>query len=121
MPRIAFINKMDREGADFYGTLNEIRERLDSNPVALHIPVGVGPPHLPDAFRGIIDLVRMKMLTFPAESQGSEVIVQDIPAELADDAKAWHDKMLEKLYDYSNELVELVLSESACLRICCTR
>jgi len=112
VPRLAFINKMDREGADFYGTLNEIRERLDSNPVALQIPVGVGPPHLPDAFRGIIDLVRMKMLTFPAESQGSEVIEREIPADLADQAKEWHDKMLEKLYDYSNELVELVLSES---------
>ena len=112
VPRLAFINKMDREGADFYGTLNEIRERLDSNPVAVQIPVGVGPPHLNDAFRGIIDLVRMKMLTFPAESQGSEVVVQEIPAELADEAKEWHDKMLEKLYDYSNELVEMVLSES---------
>jgi elongation factor G len=112
VPRLAFINKMDREGADFYGTLDEIRQRLDSNPVPLQIPVGVGPPHMPNAFRGIIDLVRMKMLTFPSENQGSEVVAQDIPAELADDAKEWRDKMLEKLYDYSNELVELVLSEA---------
>ena len=50
VPRVAFINKMDREGADFHGTFNEIRERLESNPVAVQLPVGVGPPHMPDAF-----------------------------------------------------------------------
>src|SRR5271154_4016304 len=56
VPRVAFINKMDREGADFHTTLSEIRERLESNPVAVQLPVGVGPPHMPDAFRGIVDL-----------------------------------------------------------------
>src|SRR5882757_3130933 len=60
VPRIAFINKLDREGADFEGTFGEIRERLNANPVAIQIPVGIGPPHLPDRFRGIIDLVEMK-------------------------------------------------------------
>src|SRR6201993_2881490 len=57
VPPLAFINKMDREGADFFGTLDEIRSRLESNPVAIQIPVGVGPPHMPGAFRGVIDLV----------------------------------------------------------------
>ncbi len=52
VPRIAFINKMDREGADFYGTLDEIGERLDCKPVPINLPVGAGPPHLRDAFRG---------------------------------------------------------------------
>src|SRR5918996_3374235 len=54
VPRIAFINKMDREGADFYGTLEEIRKRLESNPVAIQIPIGAGPPHMAEAFRGLI-------------------------------------------------------------------
>ncbi|HEX4132809.1 MAG TPA: elongation factor G [Pirellulales bacterium] len=112
VPRLSFINKMDREGADFEGTLDEIRHRLEANPVALQIPVGAGPPHLAEAFRGIIDLVRMKFLTFTAESQGAEVVEQEIPAEHADRAKRWRDKMLELLYDYSNELMELALSES---------
>jgi elongation factor G len=111
VPRIAFINKMDREGADFYGTLEEIRQRLEANPVAVQIPIGNGPPHVPDAFRGIIDLVRMRMLTFKAEDQGAEVADAEIPVEMADRAKQWRDKMLERLYDYSNELVELVLAE----------
>jgi elongation factor G len=111
VPRVAFINKLDREGADFYGTLDEIRERLESNPVALQIPVGVGPPHLPDAFRGMLDLVRMKMLTFSSESEGSEVHEQEIPDELADEAETWREKMLERLYDYSNELMELGLAD----------
>jgi elongation factor G len=112
VPRIAFINKLDREGADFYGTLKEIRDRLESNPVAVQIPVGVGPPHMPGAFRGIIDLVKMKFLTFTPESLGKEVVENEIPADMVDDAKLWRDQMLEKLYDYSNELMELALAES---------
>ncbi|MEX2560140.1 MAG: GTP-binding protein, partial [Pirellulales bacterium] len=112
VPRVAFINKMDREGADFFGTLDEIRERLEANPVALQLPVGVGPPHLPEAFRGIIDLVEMKMLTFPPEAQGSEVVESEIPAEMADEARLWREQLLEKLYDYSNELMELALAEA---------
>jgi len=112
VPRVAFINKMDREGADFYGTLDEIRERLEANPVPVQIPVGVGPPHMPGAFRGVIDLVAMRMLSFTPESQGKEVVEQEIPADVADDAKLWRDQMLEKLYDYSNELMELALAES---------
>ena len=58
MPRIAFINKLDREGADFEAVFDEIRERLDARPVALQIPVGLGPAHVANPFRGIIDLDR---------------------------------------------------------------
>ncbi|HEX5443857.1 MAG TPA: elongation factor G, partial [Pirellulales bacterium] len=112
VPRIAFINKLDREGADFYGTLDEIRERLESNPVAVQIPVGVGPPHMPGAFRGVIDLISMKFLTFNSESLGQEIVAGEVPAEMLDDARLWRDQMLEKLYDYSNELMELALAES---------
>lgn len=113
VPRIAFINKMDREGADFYAVLDEIRDRLEANPVAVQLPVGVGPPHMPGAFRGVIDLVSMKLLTFRPESMGAEVVEQPIPEDLVDEAKLWRDQMLEKLYDYSNELMELALAESA--------
>ena len=79
VPRVAFINKMDREGADFEGTLDQIRTRLEATPVAVSIPVGVGPPHVADAFRGVIDLVEMKLLTFSADSQGKESIAGEIP------------------------------------------
>ena len=113
VPRIAFINKMDREGADFYAVLDEIRDRLEANPVPIQLPVGVGPPHMPGAFRGVIDLVSMKLLTFTSESLGAEVVENPIPDDLVDDAKLWRDQMLEKLYDYSNELMELALAEAA--------
>ena len=71
VPRIAFINKMDREGADFYGTLDEIRTRLHCKPVPITLPVGQGPAHVRDPFRGIIDLIAMKMLcVHPAGRDG---------------------------------------------------
>ena len=112
VPRLAFINKLDREGADFHGTLDEIRDRLGSKPVAIQIPWGLGPPHLANPFRGVVDLVGMRLLTFKPESQGADVIESDIPAELHDEAELWREQMLEQLFDYSNELAELVLEKS---------
>ncbi len=112
VPRLAFINKLDREGADFSGTLEEIRKRLGSNPVAIQIPWGLGPPHVANPFRGVVDLVEMKLLTFQPESQGAEMLIGDIPPELHDEAELWREQMLGQLFDYSNELAELVLEES---------
>jgi elongation factor G len=112
VPRLAFINKMDREGADFYGTVDEIRRRLASNPVIVSIPIGVGPPHVKDPFRAIIDLVEMKLLTFTPESQGAEVVINEIPDALRDEAQLHRDELLEELSLYSDELAELMLSES---------
>jgi elongation factor G len=65
VPRIALINKLDREGADFHGTVKQIEQRLKAQPLVLQLPVGSGPPHVADPFRGLIDLVTMEMLTFP--------------------------------------------------------
>lgn len=113
VPRLAFINKMDREGADFDSVLTEIRERLEANPVAVQVPVGSGPPHQQGAFRGVIDLVRMKLLTFTSESQGADVVESDVPPDLQGLAAEWRQKMLEQLFDFSNELGELVLAEAA--------
>ena len=111
VPRLAFINKLDREGADFQSTYDQIRQRLSANPVALQIPVGQGPSHVNDPFRGVIDLVTMKLLTFPGKKQGRDVLVEEIPESLLPDAAAWREKMLEQLYDFSNELMELALQE----------
>jgi elongation factor G len=110
VPRLVFINKLDREGADFEGTLKEIRERLSARPVVLQIPVGLGPPHFPNPFRGVIDLVTMKMLTFKKETEGRDIVESEIPAELAEEAIVWRDEMFESLYDFSNELMELALA-----------
>jgi elongation factor G len=112
VPRLAFINKMDREGADFESVFEEIENRLGARPVALQIPVGQGPPHTANPFRGVIDLVRMKLLNFPEGKEGTKVVATQIDdAELADEAQLWREKMLESLYNYSNELMELALAE----------
>ena len=111
VPRIAFINKMDREGADYFGTLDEIRDRLNCKPIPVNLPVGAGPPHVKEAFRGLIDLVSMRMLTFPAESKGTEIVESDIPAELRDEAELWRGQMLDQLSMYSDGLTELILAE----------
>jgi elongation factor G len=112
VPRIAFINKMDREGADFEGTFNEIRERLEANPVAIQVPAGSGPPHLQEAFRGVIDLVEMEFLTFTPESLGKEIQRNPIPADLSDLAELWHGELLERLFEFSNELAERMLEKA---------
>ena len=112
VPRIAFINKMDREGADFKAVVKDIRQRLHANPVPIQIPVGAGPPHMKDAFRCVIDLLEMKLLVFSEESEGAEIATEDIPDDLQHLACQARNEMLEQLYDYSNELMELALEEA---------
>jgi len=107
VPRIAFINKLDREGANFQGVFDEMATRLQANPVAIQIPIGEGPAHFDNAFRGVIDLVGMKMLTF----EETKVVRAGIPEELRDEAEMWRDVMLDKLYSYSDKLMELALQE----------
>ena len=113
VPRLAFINKLDREGADFENVFAEIQDRLGATPVPLQIPVGQGPAHVNNPFRGIIDLVRMKLLTFPDGKDGNKIIVEDIPEDMAVEASLWREKLLESLYDYSNKLMELALAEES--------
>jgi elongation factor G len=110
VPRIAFINKMDREGADFEGTLREIRSRLDANPVALQIPVGEGPPHIQNAFSGVIDLIDRQQLTFSQD--GKSITKSPIPTQLQDNAELARQAMLEELSNYSDELMERLLEEN---------
>lgn len=111
VPRIVFINKLDREGADFYRVLDEIGPRLGAQPVSIQIPVGMGPAHVADPFTGVIDLVEMKMLTFSRDNDGKDTVVSEIPAELLEDAENWRELMLEALYSVSNEMMELALEE----------
>ncbi len=111
VPRIVFINKLDREGADFYRVLEEVGPRLSAEPVAIQIPVGQGPAHTNDPFRGVIDLIEMKLLTFRQEDYGKTVLVEEIPSELRSDAQDWRNVLLEKLYTHSQEMMELALEE----------
>src|SRR6478609_352679 len=75
VPRVAFINKLDREGADFESVFEEIGSRLGAHPIAIQIPVGQGPPHVANPFRGVIDLIEMKLLTFPTDKESREYSV----------------------------------------------
>ncbi|XZE18246.1 elongation factor G [Pirellulaceae bacterium SH449] len=111
VPRIVFINKLDREGADFYRVLEEIGPRLAADPVAIQIPVGQGPAHTNEPFRGVIDLIDMKLLTFSKEDSGRTATATEIPEELVEDALGWRNELLEKLYTHSSEMMELAMEE----------
>ncbi len=103
VPRIAFVNKLDRVGADFYAVVKQIRERLGANAVPVQIPIG-----LEGAFTGIVDLVRMKAV-FYKDEQGLELVFADIPASMAGEAKSARDAMLEAAAELDDELMELYL------------
>ena len=113
VPRIAFINKMDREGADFFATVDEIRQRLDAKPLVVMIPVGAGPAHFQNPFRALIDLIEMKMLLFPKEKEGAEIVVEEVPPEQREEAEMWRSYLLDELSLFSDELTELLLAEEA--------
>ena len=109
VPRIAFINKLDREGADFTRVVSDIRSRLNGNPVPIQLPVGQGPSHIDDCFRGIIDLIEMKLITFADE--GKTMKTQEIPEELQDEAELAHTDLLEVLYEFSDEMMEKAFAD----------
>jgi len=102
VPRIAFVNKMDRIGADFYNVEKQIRERLKANPVPIQIPIGAE-----ENFKGVVDLVQMKALVWEDEAAlGSKYEVVDIPAELQDKAQEYREKLIESIAETDEELME---------------
>lgn len=109
VPRIAFINKLDREGAEFERVVGEIRQRLKGNPVPITIPVGEGPAHTANPFRGVIDLITMRMLTYADE--GRTIESHPIPEDWQDMAEFNRIQLLEALYEFSDEMTELALAE----------
>ncbi len=111
VPRIVFINKMDREGANFEAVYNDIEPRLGGRPIAVELPVGQGPAHVADPFRGVIDLVDMKLLQFDPETEGKEVTETEVPEELQEEALLWREQMLETVYDLSEEAAMLAMEE----------
>jgi elongation factor G len=111
VPRIAFINKMDREGADFFATVEQIEKRLDGHPLVIALPVGAGPPHVANAFSAVIDLIEMKQLVFDPINEGAKISVEPIPENMLDEATEWRGQMLEELSLVSDELTELLLDD----------
>lgn len=105
VPRLAFINKMDRTGADAHKVVAMMREKLNTDAVLVQLPIGAG-----ETFSGVIDLVTMKKLTFTGE-QGETVEYSDVPADMLDEAKEYRAAMLESMSMYNDEMMELLLSE----------
>jgi elongation factor G len=119
VPRIVLVNKLDREGADFFGTVKQVRERLKAEPLLLQIPIGSGPPHVSNPFRGLIDLVTMEQISFPPKDEvlsGASAAVEPtrgpIPEDLRPVANEWREQLVSTLFDYSDELAELALAEA---------
>lgn len=104
VPRIAFVNKMDRVGADFEGVVSAIRSKLSANPVAIQIPIGKE-----DGFKGVVDLVSMQAFYTGEETLGVEVVAGIIPVEIMEDAVAHREKMLEVLADCDDVLMQRLL------------
>jgi len=104
VPRIAFVNKMDRTGADFFRVVDEISERLGHNAVPLNLPIGAE-----DTFKGVVDLVRMKAIVWKDEAMGAMYDVVDIPEDLADQAEEYREKLLDAVSMSNEELMEKYL------------
>ncbi|HXG68420.1 MAG TPA: elongation factor G [Blastocatellia bacterium] len=104
VPRIAFMNKMDRPGADFDHAVQTIRDRLGANPVPVQFPIGAE-----DSFRGVVDLVTMRAFVYNQEDKGAEPEVIDIPADIRDQVEAAHEKMIEALADCDDAIAEKYL------------
>jgi elongation factor G len=106
VPRMAFINKMDRTGADFFGAVDSIREKLGANPVVLQIPMGAE-----DRFDGVIDLIDMKQIRWDDESLGARFVVDEIPPEYANQALEYREKLLESVAEQDDAVMEKYLAE----------
>jgi elongation factor G len=101
VPRIGYVNKMDRSGANYYEVVRQVKEVLGANPCPIQIPIGAE-----ETFKGVIDLVGMKAIFWHDETMGAEYTVDEIPADLVDEAKEWRDKMLEVLAECDDALME---------------
>ncbi len=101
VPRIAFVNKMDRAGADFFNAVKEIKDKLGANPVPIQIPIGAE-----DTFKGVVDLIRNKAILWNDETMGAKYDIAEIPADLKEQAAEWRAKMVESVAEFDDKLME---------------
>jgi len=104
VPRLAFVNKMDRAGANFFKVYDQMRLRLKANPIALQVPIGAE-----EKFEGVVDLIKMKAIYWDDSSQGMKFDYRDIPADLVDTCKEWREKMVEAAAEANEELMNKYL------------
>ena len=108
VPRIGYVNKMDRSGANFFEVVRQVKDVLGATPCPIQIPIGAE-----ETFKGVVDLVRMKAIFWHDETMGAEYEVDEIPAELQAEAEEWHDKMLETLAECDEALMEKYFEDPA--------
>ena len=101
VPRIAYVNKMDRSGADFFEVVRQMKAVLGANPCPVVIPIGAE-----ENFKGLVDLIKMKAIYWHDETMGADYTIEEIPANLVDEANEWRDKMLEKVAEFDDALME---------------
>ena len=104
VPRICFVNKMDRIGADFKRTFDQIITKLEANPVAIQLPIGAE-----DKFVGVVDLIQMKSITYKDETMGADYVVGEIPADMLDEAKHYREQLIEKVSEADDKILEKYL------------
>ena len=101
VPRIGYVNKMDRSGADFFETVQQMKDILGANPVVIQVPIGAE-----ENFKGLVDLIKMKAILWHDETMGAEYDVEDIPADLEAECDEWRNKLLEAAAEYDEALME---------------
>jgi elongation factor G len=106
VPRMIFVNKMDRAGADYLRVVNQVRERLGANPVPVQLPIGAE-----EKFAGVIDLIRMQAIYWDESNMGTTYVAREIPEDLLADAKAWREKMVEAAAEGDEELLDKFLGD----------
>ena len=104
VPRIGYVNKMDRSGADFFETVQQMKDILGANPCPVQIPIGAE-----ENFKGVVDLIKMKAILWHDETMGAEYDIEDIPADLVDEAEEWRDKMIETASNFDDAIMEKYL------------
>ena len=101
VPRIGYVNKMDRSGADFFEVVRQMKDILGANPCPVVVPIGAE-----ETFKGLVDLIKMKAIYWHDETMGADYTIDEIPADLVDESNEWRDKMLEKVAEYDDALME---------------
>ena len=101
VPRICFVNKMDRAGADFFNVVDEIKDKLGANPIPLQVPIGSE-----DSFRGVVDLIQNKAIIWNEEDKGMTYMKEDIPEDLIETVDEWRQKLVESVAEYDDEILE---------------
>ena len=108
VPRIGYVNKMDRSGADFFETVQQMKDILGANPVVLQVPIGAE-----ENFKGVVDLIKMKAILWHDETMGAEYDVEEIPADLQDECDEWRNKLLEAAAEYDEAIMEKYFDDPA--------